>query len=95
MNEIFSISVGLIFLGLHIFLFLKVKSVILRLLPSIVLFLITVFFFIMLSLAKGWDALGYLVLGINTALVLLLCLLCWAVFGIIKLILRKKKSRQH
>ena len=92
MNCVFSIIGGILIILLHIFLFLKVKNVLLRLLPTLILFIMTVLWFIMMSLSKGWDILGYFVLGVNTALVLILCLLCWAVFGIIKLIKLKKKS---
>ena len=92
MNYIFLICSGVLIALLHTFLFLQVKNLILRLLPTLISLILTTFFFIMMSLSKGWDVLGYFVLGMYTAFFILVCGVCWAVFGVIKLIKRKKKS---
>ena len=64
----------------------RVKSLIIRIIPAAIFAIITAALFIGLLFAQGWDAIGYLILGIWSALILGACLLPWAIYLIYKII---------
>ena len=71
----------------------KVKRIVLRLLPSIVLFAATAIFFAFIYIADGWDSLGYLFLALFTGFMLLVCGLAWLVWAIVRAASRARKKR--
>ena len=71
----------------------KVKRIVLRLLPSIVLFAATAIFFAFIYIADGWDSLGYLFLALFTGFLLLVCGLAWLVWAIVRAASRARKKR--
>lgn len=81
----------LVLLPLQLFLCFRVKSVAIRLLPAVIFGVLTVLFGILSQSAEGWDGLGYAVLAIYTAILLLACAVCWLVWGIV----RASKKKQH
>ena len=82
----------IIILPCQLLLCFKVKSVIIRLLPLISLLIMTVIFFVSSFMASGWDGLGYLLLSFLTAILFGVCTLCWAIFGIVRYV-RKKRNK--
>jgi len=70
-----------------------VKSKILRLLPSIALVILTVFFSYKTAVTVGWDGFGYLFLAFLTAILFGVCALCWAAFGIVRYIKHKRSQK--
>lgn len=76
-------------LPLQIFLCFKVKSKILRLLPTIILALVAIVLFGASFLAKGWDGLIYLILSYSAGGMFIVCLIGFAISAIIK---RHKKN---
>lgn len=72
----------------------KAKKLFLRLLPSLVLTATTVYFFLMMRIATDWDAIGYAILGVFSAVLLVFSGIAWVVWAIAKLI-RKKKHRRN
>ena len=77
---VFSIVV---LLPTQILLCFKVKSSV-RLLPVIVLSILTICFAIMSIVISGWDGLGYIFLAIFSGFMLLMCGIGWGVWAIIK-----------
>lgn len=71
----------------------KVRSVIIRLLPLIALFILTALFTYGTITVNGWDGLGYLLLAFLTAILFGVCCVCWAVFGIVRYV-KKRRSRE-
>ncbi len=69
----------------------KVRSVVIRLLPIILLLIPTILFIMMSVTATGWDTLGYLFLAIFAGFMLFTCGVGWAIWGVAKLIKRKKQ----
>ena len=69
---------------------LKVKFLFVKLIPLILGVIASVGFFIGLNVSEGWDAIGWLALFLY-ALIFLACIVAsWLIYGIIKLITRKK-----
>lgn len=73
-------------LPLQLLLCFKVKSLFLRLLPSLILAAITAIFFIMMRITTNWDAIGCAVLGVCTGIFLIFSGLSWGVFALFKCI---------
>ena len=71
----------------------KVKRIVLRLLPSIVLFAATAIFFAFIYIADSWDSLGYLFLALFTGFMLLVCGLAWLVWAIVRAASCARKKR--
>lgn len=84
---IFSIVV---LLPVQLFLCFKVKSKAIRLLPVIVLSILTIIFVVISVANTGWDGLGYIFLGIFTGFMLLMCGIGWGIWAITK----RVKKRQ-
>ena len=83
-TELFLLIVAVLLFLLQLFLCFKVKSLKLRLLPLIVLGAMIAIFVVLIFLTDGWDSLGFLVLAIWTALLLVPCGIGWLVWAIIK-----------
>ena len=66
----------------------KVKSKIVRLLPVIILFVLTVVATIATTTGIDWDALFYLICAVYLAIMLFVCGIAWGIWAIIR-----KKSK--
>ena len=64
----------------------KVKPLIIRLLPALILAAITALLLIATLISNGWNSLGYLILTLWAAILLAACGVGWAVWGISRLI---------
>lgn len=78
---IFSIVV---LLSIQLLLCFKVKSRAIRLLPVIVLSILTIIFIVMSVAITGWDGLGYIFLAVFAGFMLLMCGVGWGIWAIIK-----------
>ena len=87
-TELFLLIVAVLLFLLQLLLCFKVKSLTLRFLPTLILGAMIAVFVILTFLTDGWDSLGFLVLAIWTALLLIPCGIGWLVWAIIK----KRKS---
>ena len=83
-TELFLLIVAVLLFLLQLFLCFKVKSLKLRLLPTLILGAMIAIFVVLIFLTDGWDSLGFLVLAIWTALLLVPCGIGWLVWAIIK-----------
>lgn len=83
-TDIFLLIVSVIFLLLQIFLCLKVKNVVLRLLPTAFFAVLTTVFAVMIFLVDGWDSIGFLFLAICSAFLLFACGIGWGIWAIFK-----------
>ncbi len=80
---IFSIVV---LLPIQILLCFKVKSKVLRLMPAVVLFALSIFFAVMSATSSGWDGIGWMFFFLYAAWMLFMCGVAWGIFGIHKLL---------
>ena len=80
-----------IFLPVQLLLCFKVKRRLVRLLPVLVLSVLTAVFFFLAFSNKGWEALGYVFLAFYVGLMALACGAGWGVWAIIGLIRRRGK----
>lgn len=64
----------------------RVKSLIIRLIPSAIFAVITALLFIGAITAGGWEGIGYLILAVWAAVLLAACLIPWGIYLICKLI---------
>lgn len=80
---------AVIVLPLQLFLCFKVKNQLLRLLPVLLLLIAGVVMMALASSAEGWDGLGYLILALYCAFMLLACGIAWIVWTFVHYIKRK------
>ena len=91
-DEIILVALFVLFVGAQLFLCLRVKNIFIRLIPTLLTFTATAAFFAMIYIADGWDSVGYLLLTIYSAILLLGCVAAWVIFAIIKLVRRLKRK---
>ena len=70
----------------------KIRSLMIRLLPPISLFLLTVFFAVRMFTSVGWDGLGYMFLALVTAILFCVCGMAWATFGVVRYMKNKRNK---
>ena len=70
----------------------KVKNKVIRLLPVILLSIVTIFFVAMASTATDWENLGYIFPAIFLGFMWLVCGIAWGIWAIIKHIKKKKSN---
>ena len=87
--DTFVILFSFAILSLQLFLCLKVKSKIIRLLPVILLIAMTIIFFVMSSMASGWEAFGYFLLAYCMIIMLFACGVAWIIWAIRKFMKKK------
>ena len=83
------LSVGVLLL-IQLLLCFKVKNKIIRLLPVILLSIVTIFFVAMASTATGWENLGYIFPAIFIGFMWIACCMAWGIWAIIKHVKRKR-----
>lgn len=72
----------------------KVKNIAIRLIPAVILFALTTFFFVMTYYSSGWDSVGYVILSLYSGLLLFMSAVGWVIWLIVR-ILKKIKSNSH
>ena len=81
---------AVVLLPFQLFICFKVKKLILRLLPVIILFALALAFIICSFSASGWDAIGYIFLALFTGFMILACGIGWAVWTIYCAVKKRK-----
>lgn len=71
-----------ILLPLQLLLCFKVKKLLFRLLPIIILSVLTIAFIVMNFLIPGWDGLGYLFFAIFSGFMIFMCGVGWGIWAI-------------
>lgn len=89
-TDIFILIVSLSFFLAQLLLCFKKLRLRIRLIPVFFWAGITGAFVILMPFFDGWDAVGFLLLAVWSAIVLLFCGLAWAVWAIVKKINNKK-----
>ena len=77
---------GVVFLLIQLLLCFKVKNKVIRLLPVILLSIVTMFFVVMAGTASDWENLGYIFPAIFIGFMWFMCGMAWGIWAIIKLI---------
>ena len=77
-------------LPVQLLLCFKVKNRYIRLLPLIILSLLTVTFVFLSISTLGWDGLGYTFLAIFAGFMLFICGAAWGIWAVVKLRKRSK-----
>ena len=90
MTTLIAVGSVLIVFASQLLLCFKVKALYFKLLPPLILTVLTALFFIMTKNTTSFDALGYALLAIFSGLLLASSLLAFLIFGFVKLIKRKK-----
>ena len=73
-------------LPIQLLLCFKVKNLFCKLLPSVVLAAFVVFFFVKMRLSTDWTAIGFVILGISFAVLLLFSGIGWGIWAGVKLV---------
>ena len=77
---------GVVFLLIQLLLCFKVKNKVIRLLPVILLSIVTMFFVVMAGTATDWENLGYIFPAFFLGFMWFMCGMAWGIRAIIKLI---------
>ena len=89
-NEVLNVAIFLcsvlIVLPIQLWLCFKVKRPGFRVLPAILLALCTLFLFVMSTLTKDWDSVGYILLSVYSGALLAFDGVAWGVYAIIRLV---------
>lgn len=78
-----------VLLPVQLVLCFRVQSLITRLLPVLLLFLLTMLLVVMSVSATGWNGFGYLILAAFSAMMLLLCGVGWGIWAVVRFARRK------
>ncbi len=88
-SNFIGILIGIAFFVVQLILLFKVKFIIIKLLPAILLVIAGIVCFIGMSLTNGWDVLGWFLLLVFAIIYLCVCAGAWLIYGIVKLIKKK------
>ena len=83
-TEYFVLILSVLTLSLQLLLCFKAKKLFPRLLPLILFAILTAVFFVLIFLSSGWESVGFLLLAICAAILLLVCGIGWGIWGIIQ-----------
>lgn len=92
-SPIFISIAATILLGLQLLLCFKLKKTIIKIIPAIILFIITIVFIVLTMVNESWDALGFLLLSLFTGGATLVCILGLLIWIIVKAIKKKRSSK--
>ena len=85
-----AIAAVLFVFPLQLLLCFKVKKLLIRLLPPILLTVATIVFFSLMFVAKDWDAVAYAIFGAFSGALLIVCGIAWGIWAIIFGVRKKK-----
>ena len=83
-TDIFVLILSAILLIAQLLLCFKVKKTVVRLIPVCLLSCLTVVFTALIFVFEGWDSLGFLIIAICSAALLLVCGLGWGIWWLVK-----------
>ena len=88
-TDIFILILSVLTVIVQLFLCAKIKKLIIRLIPTIVLATVTVVFTILIFVFDGWDSVGFLLLAVWTAFLLGACGAAWALWWLLTKLKKK------
>ncbi|MBQ2720652.1 MAG: hypothetical protein IJF23_03860 [Clostridia bacterium] len=71
----------------------KVRKIVIRLLPAVILFILTVSSLIAMATGTGWEVLLYLIYSVYLSIALLVCGIAWATWAIVRKIRKKEQIK--
>ena len=95
-NLIIYVILAFVF-ALQLFFCLKLKPVIVKLIPTILSVIAAVALFIRLQIPdsfEGWEALGYVVWFLIALMAVGACALAWIIYGVVQAIKKSKAKKQ-
>ena len=94
MEELIFFFAGLSTLAVQLLLCFLVKRIWIKLLPTLLTGLAAALMFAMIFLSSGWDAFFFSLLFVTACIPFSACLISWIVFGVVRLLGRKKRRVQ-
>lgn len=92
--EVFTITIiCLLLLATQLLLCFKVKKLVVKLIPAVLLLIALAVFMILLLIASGWDSLGYVVFVILSGIFMIPCAAGWVIWAICYFV-KKRKNRE-
>lgn len=88
-SNFIAILIGIAVFVLQLILLFKVKSLLIKLLPDILMMVFGLVCFICMNVTQGWDAVGWLLLMVFAIIYLGVSAFAWVIYGIVKLIKKK------
>ena len=92
LTQLVMIVTAVIILPIQLLLCFKVKSLIIRFIPIIALFILAVAAIIAYKDAVGWDGLGLVLVAIYEAFMLLMCGIGWGVWALVNVVKKGNKK---
>ena len=83
-TDIFVLILSVVILTVQFLFCFKVKNTIVRLIPVCLFSCLTLVFTALIFVFEGWDSLGFLLLAICSAVLLLVCGLGWGIWRLVK-----------
>lgn len=83
-TDIFVLILSILLLTVQLLLCFKVKKTVVRIIPVCLLSCLTAVFITLIFVSEGWDSLGFLLLAICSAALLLVCGLGWGIWWFVK-----------
>ena len=94
-TDIFILFMSVLTLILQVLLCFGIEKLWIRLLPSCLLFSVTAVFAVLVFASDGWDSIGFLLLALWAALLLVASGLGWAIWGAIRLAKKHLEAKQR
>lgn len=88
-SNFIAILIGIAVFVLQLILLFKVKSLLIKLLPDILMMVFGLVCFICMNVIQGWDAIGWFLLMVFAIIYLGVSAFAWLIYGIVKLIKKK------
>ena len=93
METLILITAAIVIFGLQLTLCLEVKNTLVKLIPTFIMAVASVYFFIMVRLATSWDALGYALLSVISVAALIDIAIAWIISAVVRLIKHRRENR--
>jgi len=91
-SEVFLLVLSIIILSIQILLCFKLKNNFIKLIPIILLLLLTVVFSVLIFVSDGWDTVGFIFLTIFSLSLLVVCGIGWLIWFIYNKCSKKKSK---
>ena len=91
-SSLIIIAAVVLVLPLQLLLCFKVKNLLTRLMPSMLLTATTILLFAMVPTTQDWDAIGYAMLGVLSGVLLFFSGLGWAIWAIVCFVQKRKAA---
>ena len=80
-----------VLLPIQLLLCLKVKRLMIRLLPLVILSILVIIWIVMSLAIPGWDGLGFVFLAIFIGIMILMCGIGWGIWALVNQAKKKQK----